>query len=239
MPRERLTALPLLAAALLGLWLSGCAAPQSHTRKDSAVAGIPRQTRVLLMEPDVQIFEITAGGMLEPKADWTAAGSANIRAALNEILRGTDDQLIAYARPSDPAEAARDDQLVKLHDVVGGTIIGHNYRPPFRLPTKEGELDYTLGEDVTRLRERYGADYALFLFIRDSHASPGRAAVMVGAAFLGVVVPGGVQQGFASLVDLKSGAIVWCNLLVRQHGDLRRPDLARESVAAILAGLPL
>jgi hypothetical protein len=187
----------------------------------------------------VQVFEITAGGMLEPKADWTAAGMANIRAALQELLQNTDDTLIAYVRPQDPLEARADDQLVKLHDVVGGTIIGHNYRPPFKLPTKEGELDYTLGEGAKRLRERTGADYALFLFVRDSHASPGRVAVMVSAALVGMVLPGGVQQGFTSLVDLRSGDIVWCNLHMREHGDLRQPHLARDSVAALLSGLPL
>lgn len=231
--------LPIASAAVLAMTLIGCAAPASHTKKDSAVAGIPRQTRVLLMEPDVQISEITAGGMLEPKADWTEAGQANIRAALQELLKNTDDTLIPYKRPEDPAEARADDQLLKLHEMVSATIIDHNYQPHFKLPTKEGELDYTLGERAKRLRDRTGADYALFLFVRDSHVSPGRMAMMVSAALLGAVVPGGVQQGFTSLVDLRSGDIVWCNLHMRHHGDLRKPDLARESVAALLSGLPL
>jgi hypothetical protein len=231
--------LPFLAAAALWTLATGCVAPQSHTKKDTALAGIPRQTRVLLMEPDIQIFELTAGGLQELKADWTEAGRANARTALIERLQSTDDTIVAYSKPQEPSELQADEQMVKLHDVVGGTIIGHNYRPPFQLPTKVGELDYTLGEDTQRLGRRHGADYALFIFIRDSHASPGRMAVMASAALLGIVVPGGYQQGFASLVDLKTGGILWCNLLFRQYGDLRKPEVARESVGILLNGLPL
>jgi hypothetical protein len=41
--------------------------------------------------------------------------------------------------------------------------------------------------------------------------------------------------GFASLVDLKTGDIVWFNRLVRAQGDLRTPAAAAETVKALVS----
>jgi hypothetical protein len=52
---------------------------------------------------------------------------------------------------------------------------------------------------------------------------------------LGAAVPGGSQVGFASVVDLKTGDIVWFNRLVRGAGDLRTPEAAAETVKALVS----
>jgi hypothetical protein len=59
--------------------------------------------------------------------------------------------------------------------------------------------------------------------------------VIVVGALLGVGVPGGAQVGFASVVDLRTGDIVWFHRLVRPHGDLRTPDAAGETVKALVS----
>jgi hypothetical protein len=61
---------------------------------------------------------------------------------------------------------------------------------------------------------------------------------MVALAILGVGITGGIQIGYASLVDLKSGRVVWFNNLVRMSGDLREPKPAQETVEALLSGFP-
>jgi hypothetical protein len=48
-------------------------------------------------------------------------------------------------------------------------------------------------------------------------------------------VPGGSQVGFASVVDLKTGDIVWFNRLIRPQGDLRTPAAAAETVKALVS----
>jgi hypothetical protein len=58
---------------------------------------------------------------------------------------------------------------------------------------------------------------------------------MVVGALLGVGVPGGSQVGFASVVDLKTGDIVWFNRLIRPQGDLRTPEAAAETVKALVS----
>jgi hypothetical protein len=61
---------------------------------------------------------------------------------------------------------------------------------------------------------------------------------MVIGALLGVGMSGGAQVGYASLVDLSTGQIVWFNRLSRAYGDLRDAQKAVESAQALLAEFP-
>ena len=88
------------------------------------------------------------------------------------------------------------------------------------------------------LNERYEADYALFVYLRDSYASAGRVAFFIFAAALGVGIPMGQQVGFSSLVDLENGDVVWFNRLARGVGDLRKPGPAADSVELLLWDFP-
>jgi hypothetical protein len=47
-----------------------------------------------------------------------------------------------------------------------------------------------------------------------------------------------MQVGYASLVDLNTGQILWFNRLVRGSGDLREADKATETLDALLANFP-
>jgi hypothetical protein len=89
------------------------------------------------------------------------------------------------------------------------------------------------------LQREFGADYALFVYLRDSYSSEGRKAMMIGLALLGIGVSGGTQVGFASLVDLRTGDIVWFNRLISTVGDLRTLAPAHDAVEELLSGQPL
>ena len=56
---------------------------------------------------------------------------------------------------------------------------------------------------------------------------------------LGVGIAGGSQIGYASLVDLNDGRIVWFNDLRRASGDLREAEPAKETVEVLLKGFPV
>jgi hypothetical protein len=200
----------------------------------------PTFTKVLLIEPDIILFELTAGGLEEPRANWTEAAKINVRKKLDEILQKRGDKLIPH-QPPDKAQARMHahDQIVKLHEVVGQSVLIHKYIPIYNLPTKEGCFDWGLGECVNCLKKDTGADYALFVYLRDSYTSPGRAALMVAAAIFGVGIQGGMQLGFASLVDLQTGQIIWFNRLVRGVGDLRTPEAAEKAIQELLVNIPL
>lgn len=235
----RFRAFPTLLLAGL-LITAGCVSTSVLRKADFA----PRpadSTRVLLMPLDIELSELTAGGMLEPRADWTEQAKTYVRAALDEALRGKHAAVVLYNPPAgDPEQTKADQQLLMLHEIVGGMIL---FNSVVALPTKKGRFDWSLGGGVKPLHERTKADYALFVLFRDSYASAGRVALMVGSAltalFTGAVVPGGTQIGIASLVDLRSGDIVWFNHLSSGSGDLRTPEAARTAVQSILTELPL
>jgi hypothetical protein len=123
---------------------------------------------------------------------------------------------------------------------VAQAISLHQFGDPmWALPTKAGRLDWSFGDAMRPLGEASGARYGLFVWVRDSYASAERVAMQIAiGALTGIVLSGGVQIGYASLVDLQTGQVVWFNRLARAYGDLREPQPARESVDALLQGFP-
>jgi hypothetical protein len=135
----------------------------------------------------------------------------------------------------DPASLA---DLESLHRAVGTSIRIHKHGG-LALPTKQGVFDWTLGDDAVRFGRATGYDYALFLHAEDSFASSGRVALQA-VGFLGCMVgacmmPTGGQQGaFASLVDLKTGKLVWFNTLSSSVGDIRTQEGADTMIERLL-----
>ena len=216
------------------LALAGCAM-DAKTNSRAVFQWSSPSKRIVLVQPDVQLMELTAGGVTEPRADWTETAQGFIAKDIVAHFAGTGAEVIH----ADNLQNPHDIQLAKLHGVVGQSILLHLYTPILKLPNKGDALDWTLGPGTMDMRERYGADYALFIFIRDSYASAGRVAFIIGAAILGVGVPGGQQIGFASLVDLRTGDIVWFNRLISTSGDLRTEQPAQKTVDSLIKALPL
>jgi hypothetical protein len=195
--------------------------------------------RMVVMRPDVSVGSITTGGGFEPRAEWTTQARANLIRAITAMQAGRGGAVTVIATREDAgAEAARIAGLEKLHVAVGQSIAAHKYAGP-SLPTKKGRFDWTLGEDAVAYGRASGYDYALFVRAQDSFASTGRVAVQA-VAMLGCVVGvclmpgGGRQEAFASLVDLKTGRVVWFNTLASGNGDIRSQAGADRMVASLL-----
>lgn len=196
-------------------------------------------TRVLLMTPDVQLAELLAAGLMKPRADWTADAKRHINLELDRFLGERAFKLVRYAEPAAVEKLQMHDRLINLHGAVGNAVIVHNSIPALKLPTKQDKFDWTLGPNASRLREDFNADLALFVYVRDSYASAGRAAMIFAGLLFGVAIPAGQQQGFASLVDLRTGDIVWFNRVFGTTGDLRKPESAGVVVEGLLNEIPL
>lgn len=193
--------------------------------------------RILLVEPDVQLAVLTAAGLQEARADWSEQGKALMT---GEIERQMKARAHSY-QMLDPTSAmdGRAGQLLRLNEAVVRSIQMFNYGY-VSLPTKKGAFDWTLGEGAQVLGETYQADYALFLIGRGNYASGARVATAVGLAVLGVGVPIGGQQCMASLVDLKTGRVVWANVAITgPNDDMRKPEGAARLVEAVLKDAPL
>lgn len=225
----------VLRLVVAGLFLCVGSIPYvaAEASRVEGFARLPAGTKVALMPLDIELFELGAGGIPEPQAEWTAQAHQNLARAFRES-QFPNTEFIAVGDGDD-----RDiEALNRLHGAVGTAIVIHHTIPMYKLPTKQGRLDWSLGDSFGQVREKTGARYALFGYVRDSYASGGRVAAIVVGAILGVGVTGGVQTGYASLVDLETGRIMWFNRLLRGHGDLRSYESARESMKALLEGFP-
>ena len=77
------------------------------------------------------------------------------------------------------------------------------------------------------------------MYAEDSFASTGRVVLgVLGTAgcFVGFCAPmsGGRQLAYASLVDLRTGDVVWFNVLQSQLGDIRTREGADKMVERLL-----
>jgi len=227
-------------ALLVSVALSGCV----QTRQYADVEFTPPQGdyKLLVMRPDVEVGSVTTGGLVEPRADWTETARTKVMAALRaqQAERG-GNVLIMEKRNSfpgvDPESVA---ELERLHYAVGSSIALHKYSGAY-LPTKRGKgLDWTLGEDAVALGRKTGYDYALFLHAEDSFASTGRVALQVlgiAGCFVGFCAPnigGAGQFAYASLVDLRTGEVVWFNVLQAgsQVAGIKMGDIRTDAGAA-------
>jgi hypothetical protein len=225
---------PLLLATLLA---AATVQAQEATSKQLAPGFTARaaDSRLVILPADMELFSMSAGGVVEPRDDWTRAAERNFVAAL-EAQR---QRLGTRVTRLDAAQADEFADIATLHRAVADAVMLHHYgRGLMQLPTKQERLNWSLGDAVRPLKERTGADYALFTWVRDSYASTERKAMMIGLAALGAISLGGEQVGYASLVDLNTGRIVWFNRLDRMSGDLREPEPAVETVETLLKGFP-
>ncbi|HZG07559.1 MAG TPA: hypothetical protein VEZ70_01105 [Allosphingosinicella sp.] len=234
----------LIPAAAVAL--GGCV----QTKQIADVEFAPPQGdySLLVMRPDVQVGLLTAGGMVEPRADWTEQARANLLRALSEQQSGRGGKTrILDTREGLPGIGAETvANLERLHSAVGGSIALHKYTGA-NLPTKRRQgLDWTMGEEAVAFGRATGMDYALFLHAQDSFASTGRSALQVlglAGCIVGFCAPvaGGGQSAYASLVDLRTGEVVWFNVLQTssqlpglQFGDIRTPEGAAQMVERLL-----
>ena len=205
-------------ASVASVALAGCVA----TRQYADVEFVPPQGDydLIVMRPIVQVGSVTTGGIVEPRADWTDQARGHLLAALREEQAGRGGRTLILERRDEvqgvSPEAVAD--LERLFIAVGNSIILHRYAG-LNLPTKRRQgIDWTLGEDAVAFGRATGMDYALFLHAEDAIASTGRVALQVlgiAGCFIGFCAPqgGSGQAAYASLVDLRTGEVVWFNLL--------------------------
>ena len=236
-PARRLT-----MAALLALSLPSAALAYTQDRVATDLDGNPIRIHgsVVIVEPDIELSEVLAGGVQEPRKEWTETARRLYPAAVHDRLTAANTpQRPDYLIPKDLAPESRLGQIIRLNEAVSISVL--NYTSPGNyLATKGKRLDWTLGPGVEELRKATGADYALFTYIRDSYTSSGQAALrVIGLLLLGGDIGGGQQVGVTTLVDLRTGQVVWFDFLAKQTGDLRDPQGAAATAANMLKGLPL
>jgi hypothetical protein len=185
------------------------------------------QVRVVLFRPDVTVGEQSTGGLDQPNAGWTEQARDALTAALGKAQaeRNIELKLMPDYR--------------KLFKTVADSVIKHRLFDLDPLPTKTERFDWTLGQGAERLGAMSGADYGIFFYTLDSYESGSRRMARLLASTMGAEQPSEVNMGYAGLVDLKTGDLVWINVDVKMAGDVRTADGAALRISELFDGFPV
>jgi hypothetical protein len=196
------------------------------------------QVRVVLFRPDVSVGEQSTGGLDQPNAGWTEQARDELTAALGKAQAARSIEMKLMPELSGENAKLMSDYR-KLFKTVADSVIKHRLFGLDPLPTKETRFDWTLGAGAAHLGTLGGADYGLFFYTFDSYESASRRTARLLAATMGAAKPTEVNMGYAGLVDLKTGDLVWINVDVKMAGDVRTASGAALRVSELLQDFPV
>ncbi|MEE9434137.1 MAG: hypothetical protein V3V15_07865 [Sphingorhabdus sp.] len=195
------------------------------------------QVTIVIMRPDIFVGAQSTGGMDRINAEWTGFGRDNLISATRKYLQHGGFQASAMLELSgDDANIAAEYRA--LFKTVTNAAIQNSLWPVDGLPTKKQGFNWTLGPSISHLAELGGGNYGLFLYSYDSYSLPGRKALEIIGFAKGLEAVSQPHIGYAGLVDLKTGELVWMNVNVRIGGDVRRPEGADDRVSQLLNNFP-
>lgn len=238
----RFASLFVVFAAVVIAGLAGCSASNGPAATVRPVLDWPRAAkRIVIVQPDIVLGLVTTGGLIEPQADWSALARSLLLTDITAHLREKGiDPVVA-----DPSTGEQNARLMRLYTALTTGGEGPGTRADLR---KRAPLRDCLGPETARLAARYDADYGLLLLLRDNYTSTGRVAANVAASVVVAVLTGGYagktysdasRMAQISLVDLRSGVVVWTKKRTRDKGNLREAGDAQNFVRALLKEMPL
>ncbi len=195
--------------------------------------------KILLFRPTIQVGSQGTGGTAEPNADWTAQARELFVAELRRRQGDFANEII-----EEPAFVGATADIAAAHRALFGTVANsvmvYQFFPGNRLPTRKHKaFDWTLGEGIKQIGDLTGARYGLFITTEDQYGSLGRKMFQfLAAGLVGVAVQSGVHAGYAGLVDLQTGDLVWLNADGQMGGDVRDAVGMQKRVGQLLEDFP-
>jgi hypothetical protein len=256
MPAKTFSA-ALAAVACASLAVTSVPASAGSMTREGFTFPSDGQMDIVVFRPDVHVGSMKVGGMDEPNAEWTEQARVNIQQQL-QAQAGQLNANVTFVDELEGDNAALLTEYRALFEAVSGAVFQHVTQGD-TLKTKEVRrmhenngrvrertfptLDWTLGPGAAQLKEATGADYAMFVFTHDAYGDAGRKAAqavgmlgcLIGAC---VIVQAGVHVGYAGLVNLDTGNIVWFNTDLSMGGDPRELDGAEKRVRQLMEGFP-
>ena len=193
--------------------------------------------RIAIFRPEIKVGEQTTAGLFQPNAEWQESARTALTDALLKAHSARQVDGLLLAEPAG-AQALLMAEYRSLFRLVVGSAIRHKLFASDPLPSKADRFDWSLGTGVSQLVPGADADYGLFLFSHDGFESAGRKAAQLVASLMGAKDPPGSHLGYAALVDLKTGNLVWLNVDLKATGDVRTAEGAASRIEQLLAGFP-
>ena len=229
----------LSLAAAVGIAVSAPAMAQEKTGSKNDFELKPGTARILLLEPRVRVGEQSTGGLFEPNADWTSQAKENIERELARVQGTLGNEVVRIEIDNSPQVAGLK-HYHTLFGAVASSVIEYQFFVGNRLPTKKKEKDFiwTVGSEIADLEAVQGYDYILLLSTKDAYGSTGRKILQVVGLLGGIGVTSGEHIGYAGLIDIHTGDLVWLNADLQMGGDVRTEEGAEKRVRQLLEGFP-
>ena len=191
----------LLAACAI-LLLAGCAAPNVVYHSDTALPA-PLHPSLTVLRPDAVVYLQTAGGMQEPRADWSEHVAKSLQSAVHDHLFDAGVEFTDAPAGTEDDEYAMWQSINLILDAV-------------ELATVKGAIGdsraYVMEkEQRERVTEATGADFALALVYRANRSSAGRIATSALVSLAGVSMEHNRARFRCALIDLRDGHVKWAN----------------------------
>ena len=194
----------------------GCASPPSRVHPEFT-ARVKRIQRPALMLAAVRIYEISPGGVVQVRDDWSAAGKDNLITALTESFMEKRFRVTPVTVNEEIAEDVK--EIKALYKAVDKSIRLHGYGPQL-FPEKRNRFVYSLGPSEKTL-SRLGADSMIFMN-GSGHISASEQKAWISVS-----------------VSDSSGTILWqCVRHSVDQYDLRDAESAAEFVEDLLSSFP-
>ena len=229
---------------LFVLIITGCATtPNSklhYTLKEDS-ASRPLQ-QVVLLPIDIDVYEMSAGGIKEEVPEWSKTAEANIRNTL--VISKDASGACCVTRQIDSSSLTADEQKIvdehlALFNTVAANVLWASLPANADWHFKTEHFDYTLGDGLSFLKTKYGLDAGLILLGEDVVSTSVRKTAAFVGAMLGVAIPLGHSVLIVGLVDFSTGDLLWMNHEISAGDtDLRDPDSCKEMASRLMQDYP-
>lgn len=221
----------------------GCT-PSYHLAPDAGPQ-LGTVKRVVLLPPEVNVYELSTGGVREKMDEWSELARRNVVQSLFgsvAFMKGATVCSLETDRLSS-AQIQNLKETTSLHDVVDASICQHTYGD-YAFDDKVKRFDYTLGPEVRGIDST--ADVYIIVTGVDHISSSSRKAAQAGAVVLGALLgfgvapSGGVTAMTLSIVDASTGRVLWHSLRGSAgNHDLRNPASTSALVRDLFKNFPL
>lgn len=179
-------------------------------------AAISKVKTIAIMPPDIDVFQLSAGGVQELMDEWSDQAKELTRQSLEKHL-GSRYQFQIKFIDKDWIKTNHKGLWEKnraLYNAVSTSAMIHAYPGVNAFDYKVNNFDYTLGEEVGELAKVCEADALLFVRGFDNEATAGRTAllvwdVLIGAATGVMIIPTNPSHMDMGLVDAATGNVEW------------------------------
>jgi hypothetical protein len=194
--------------------------------------------KVLVLYSDIEVVEVSAGGVEETVPKWSKVASRTVLKALKASLE--KHGLKESAVPKYPGTTAHNlDEHEALYKLVVVTASEIGW------PNKIRRFDYSIGPGLRKIAAKTGVNYAFMVYGRDYVSTAGRKARAIAGnipivnIFTGPPPKLGHSFIHLGLINLKTGDLLWMNSDYREGTtNLRDPGDAKKMLNTLFDWYP-